>query len=188
MPAGALTGPVSLTDGVNTVTSTAIFKIAPKITDFTPGTAVGGSEDLVTVNGTNLRAATGNPTVKVGKTTVPASLIQSSTPTQLIFKVPLGAVTSKITVSTAGGTATSVDDLTVRQPPRVTNFSPAAATVGALLTITGTNLLGVTEVTFTGGVTVAPNSAADRDVAEGHGAGRRADGAGDPHECGRDHD
>ncbi len=59
VPAGALTGPVSLTDRGNTVTSTAIFKIAPKITDFTPGTAVGGSGDLVTVNGTNLRARDG---------------------------------------------------------------------------------------------------------------------------------
>jgi hypothetical protein len=156
VPAGALTGPVALTNGTETTTSVAILKIAPRIDDFTPGEVVGGSDDLVTVNGTNLRAATGEPAVKVGTTPVPASLIQSSTPTQLVFKVPLGAVTAKISVTTAGGTGTSPSTLTVRQPPRIKSFSPASGAVGTTVTMSGTNLQGVTEVTFAGGVTAAP--------------------------------
>ena len=156
VPAGALTGPVALTNGTETTTIVAILKIAPRIDDFTPGEVVGGSDDLVTVNGTNLRAATGEPAVKVGTTPVPASLIQSSTPTQLVFKVPLGAVTAKISVTTAGGTGTSPSTLTVRQPPRIKSFSPASGAVGTTVTMSGTNLQGVTEVTFAGGVTAAP--------------------------------
>jgi hypothetical protein len=156
VPTGALAGPVALTNGTETTTSVAILKIAPRIDDFTPGEVVGGSDDLVTVNGTNLRAATGEPAVKVGTTPVPASLIQSSTPTQLVFKVPLGAVTAKISVTTAGGTGTSPSTLTVRQPPRIKSFSPASGAVGTTVTMSGTNLQGVTEVTFAGGVTAAP--------------------------------
>jgi hypothetical protein len=156
VPTGALAGPVALTNGTGTTTSVAILKIAPRIDDFTPGQVVGGSDDPVTVNGTNLRAAAGEPTVRIGTTPVPASLIQSSTPTQLVFKVPLGAVTSKISVTTAGGTATSPSSLTVQQPPRIKSFSPASGAVGTTVTMSGTNLQGVTDVTFAGGVTVAP--------------------------------
>jgi hypothetical protein len=156
VPADALAGPVALTDGIDTVTGTAIFKIVPQIPGFTPPDVVGGSTDVVTVSGTNLRAAAGGPVVKVGTMTVPASLILTSTPTELTFKVPLGAGTGKIAITTAGGTGTSATNLVVNQPPRATSFSPAAAAVGTTVKITGTNLLGVTDVTFTGGVTVAP--------------------------------
>ncbi len=122
---------------------------------FTPPSAVGGSADLVTVTGTNLRAAV-NPTVKVGTTTVPPGLIQTSTLTELTFTVPLGAGNGKISVTTVDGTALSLDTLTVQQPPRATGFSPNPAPVGTTLTITGTNLTGVTEVTFNGAGPVVP--------------------------------
>ena len=156
VPEGAVTGPVIVTDGSLSSTSTVNFRVAPKIATVLPGTAVGGSEDLVTVTGTNLVAQTGTQTVKVGTTTVPGSLIQTNTPTELVFKVPLGAVTAKISVTTVDGTATSPGNLTVTQPPRATGFSPNPAPVGTTLTITGTNLLNVTEVAFTGGVTAVP--------------------------------
>ena len=156
VPDGAVTGPVTVTDGSLSSTSTVNFRVAPKIATVLPGTAVGGSEDLVTVTGTNLVAQTGTQTVKVGTTTVPGSLIQTNTPTELVFKVPLGAVTAKISVTTVDGTATSPGNLTVTQPPRATGFTPNPAPAGTTLTIAGTNLLGVTEVAFTGGVTALP--------------------------------
>jgi hypothetical protein len=156
VPPDAVTGPVTVTDGSMSSTSTVNFRVAPKIATVLPGTAVGGSEDLVTVTGTNLVAQTGAQTVKVGTTTVPPGLIQSNTPTELVFKVPLGAVTAKVSVTTVDGTALSALNLTVQQPPRATAFSPNPAPVGTLLTITGTNLLGTTEVAFTGGVTALP--------------------------------
>ena len=116
-----MTGPVTVTDGSLSSTSTVNFRVAPKIATVLPGTAVGGSEDLVTVTGTNLVAQTGTQTVKVGTHDRAAgSLIQTNTPTELVFKVPLGAVTAKISVTTVDGTATSPGNLTVTQPPRAT--------------------------------------------------------------------
>ncbi len=92
--------------------------MAPKILGFTPQSAVGGSADLVTVKGTNLVAQTGTQAVKVGTTTVPPGLIQSSTPTELIFKVPLGAVTAKMSMTTVDGTTTSTNTLSGRSNRR----------------------------------------------------------------------
>ena len=88
--------------------------------------------------------------------TVPPGLITESTPTFLRFKVPLGAVTAKIAITTVDGTALSGPTLPVQQPPRATKFAPATAPVGTTLTITGTNLGTVTEVKFSGAAPVAP--------------------------------
>jgi hypothetical protein len=159
VPADAQAGPVTVSDGTNSSTSTAIFKILPVIANFAPGAAVGGSADVVTVNGTNLMAATGLPTVKVGTTTVPPGLIQSNDGTTLVFTVPLGATTGKISVTTTGGTGTSLTSLVVNQPPVAKSFSPNPAPIGATIKITGTNLLNVNQVTFSGAAPVAPEVA-----------------------------
>jgi hypothetical protein len=158
VPAGALTGPVSITNAIGTGTSTVIFKVAPKITGFLPATAVGGSATVIVVSGTNLRAATGEPVVKIGAFVVPPGSIVSSTLTELQLRVPLGAVTGKISVTTVDGTTLSATNLTVSQPPRATAFVPAAAAVRVDVTITGTNMAAATIVTFTGGVTVTPTA------------------------------
>ena len=89
---------------------------------------------------------------------MPAGLIVSSTLTELDFRVPLGAVTGKISITTVDGTAVSATNLTVLQPPRATAFMPAAAPVGATVVSTGTNLTGATGVTFTGPMTVTPTA------------------------------
>ena len=93
--------------------------------------------------------------MKIGAFVVPLASITSSA-TQLTFPVPLGAVTGKVMVTTADGSATSTATLTVVQPPRATSFAPAAAVVGTLITVTGTNMTDATLVTFTGGATAAP--------------------------------
>jgi hypothetical protein len=149
---------VSITNGVGTGASTGIFKVRPQITSFTPDTAVGGSGTVIEVTGTALRAGTGEPTVKVGTTTVPPSAIVQSTPTLLRFTAPLGAATGKISVTTAGGTAASETNLTVVQPPRATSFAPTAGPAGTLVKITGTNLAGATAVTFSGADPVTPSN------------------------------
>jgi hypothetical protein len=138
--------------------STVIFKVMPKITGFAPSSVVAGSSTVVVVSGLNLRAATGEPTVKVGAFKIPAASIVSSTQTELKFKVPLGAVTGKISVTTVDGTGTSATNLTVQQPPLATAFVPPAAAVGAVVTVKGTNLTGATAVTFTGAASVTPTA------------------------------
>jgi hypothetical protein len=157
VPEGALTGPVSVTNPIGTAPSAASFKVLLKITDVTPLSAVGGSATVITVSGFNLKAGVTTPGVKIGTFVVPPASITSSA-TQLTFRVPLGAVTGKITVTTADGSATSAATLTVVQPPRATSFAPAAAMVDTLITVTGTNMTGATLVTFTGGATAAPSA------------------------------
>src|SRR4029453_8930524 len=92
------------------------------------------------------------PPVKIGAFVVPPASISSSG-TQLLFPVPLGAVTGKIMVTTVDGAAASATALTVVQPPRATTFAPASAMVGTDIAVTGTNMALATLVTFTGGAT-----------------------------------
>jgi hypothetical protein len=155
VPSGALTGPVSVTSPAGSGGSATAFKVLPKITDVTPLSAVGGSATVITVSGFNLKVGVTTPGVKIGAFVVPLASITPSA-TQLTFPVPLGAVTGKIMVTTADGSATSAATLTVVQPPRATSFAPAAAVVGTLITVTGTNMTGATQVTFTGGATAVP--------------------------------
>jgi hypothetical protein len=157
VPEGALTGPVSVTNPIGTAPSAASFKVQPKITDVTPLSAVGGSATVITVSGINLKVGATTPGVMIGTFVVPPASITSSA-LQLTFPVPLGAVTGKIVVTTADGSATSAATLTVVQPPRATSFAPAAAVVGTLITVTGTNMTGATLVTFTGGATAVPSA------------------------------
>jgi len=157
VPAGALTGPVTVTNPIGSAPSAASFKVLPKITGFAPPTAVGGSATVVTVDGFNLKVGATTPAVKIGIFVVPAGSITSSA-TQVTFTVPLGAVTGKIMITTVDGTATSATALTVVQPPRAVSFAPAAAAVGTDVAITGTNLTGADLVTFTGAVSVTPTA------------------------------
>jgi len=72
------------------------------------------------------------------------------------FQVPAGAVTGKISVTTVDGTATSTDTLIVNQLPKPVSFAPPAAAVGTEIVITGTSLLGATQVIFTGPAGATP--------------------------------
>ena len=156
VPAGALTGKLSLTTPVGVGVSGMVFKVQPKITGSTPSSVVAQSDSVVVVTGTNLRAATGEPMVKVGAFPIPPASVVSSTITELQFRVPLGPVTGKISVTTVDGTTVSATNLTVIQPPVATAFVPAAAPVGATVTVKGTNMTGTTQMTFAGAGPVAP--------------------------------
>ena len=125
------------------------FQVLPRITGFTPAAVVGASATVVTVNGFNLKVEATTPTVKIGAFVVPPASITSSA-TQLMFPVPLAAVTGKIMVTTVDGTATSAADLVVVLPPKPTSFVPALAAVGTEIVINGTALAGATMVTFSG--------------------------------------
>jgi hypothetical protein len=78
---------------------------APTITSFAPTAGPVGTS--VTITGTNLTGAT---SVKFNGV---SATITSNTATQIVTKVPAGATTGKITVTTAGGTATSATNFTV---------------------------------------------------------------------------
>src|SRR5439155_21388180 len=122
--------------------------VTPKIDSFLPTTGPAGT--IVTISGSNLRAATGEPTVKFGA--VPAVVTPGSTDTSVTVTVPNTAVTGKISVTTLDGTGLSVDNFVVIKLPTVTSFTPASGQVGTSITINGTNLATVTDVQF-GGIT-----------------------------------
>src|SRR5439155_15571229 len=64
--------------------------------------------------------------------------------------IPPTATTGKVTVTTPSGLGTSAANFVVTLPPTVTSFTPAAATVGTVVTVNGTSLDAVTSATLNG--------------------------------------
>ena len=92
---------------------------APSIASFTPASGPVGTE--VTITGSNFIGASA---VRFNGTTAPGFTVLSAT--QIRSTVPAGASTGRISVSTAGGTATSSGDFTVTTatPPVTLTFLP----------------------------------------------------------------
>jgi IPT/TIG domain len=107
VPAGATTGPLSVTTPAGTATSTNNFTVvsAPTITSFAPTSGTVGTS--VTISGTNFTGATA-----VTFNTVSASFTVTSD-TAIQATVPAGATTGPLRVTTPGGTATSTNNFTV---------------------------------------------------------------------------
>jgi len=80
--------------------------VTPQITSFTPTSGPVGT--VVTIAGSSLTQAS---IVRFGG--VKAASFTVNTDTQITATVPTGAVTGKIVVTTAGGTATSSTNFTV---------------------------------------------------------------------------
>jgi len=151
----AATGLVDVTvvtpGGTSATSSADQFSYAPVVTGISPaqGPAAGGT--TVTITGSNL---TGTTAVKFGTVTATSFTVNSAT--KITVTSPAGTVgLVDVTVVTPGGTsATSSADL-FSYAPVVTGISPSLgpAAGGTTVTITGSNLTGVTAVKF-GTVTV----------------------------------
>lgn len=105
VPAGALTGSVTVTTGTATLTSSQTFKVKPTVTSFAPPNGPVGTS--VTITGTGLTQAT-----KVTFNGKSATFTVNSD-TQITATVPTGATTGKIAVTTKGGSASSTTNFTV---------------------------------------------------------------------------
>jgi kumamolisin len=110
VPAGATTGPISITTGGGTANSAANFTInpgppAPTVTSFTPAT--GGLNASVTITGTFFTGATAVFFNGTG-----ASFTVNSS-TQITAIVPIGATTGPVSVTTPSGTGTSASSFAV---------------------------------------------------------------------------
>ena len=145
VPAGALTGYVTVTTFTGSLKSNRQFQVAPQLTGFSPaGGAVGSA---VTITGVSLTQTT---KVTIGGVTA-AFTVNSDT--QLTATVPAGAKTGqKITIGTPGGTVSSSGVFAV--VPLIKSFTPTSGPVGTSVAITGNSFTGATAVTF-GGVAVA---------------------------------
>lgn len=141
VPAGALTGTVTVTTFTSTMKSNRAFLVTPQIKSFTPTSGIVGTS--VTITGVSLTQAT-----KVTIGGKPAGFTVNSD-TQVTATVPTGAKTgAKITITTSGGIATSPGAFTV--VPSITGFSPTSGPVGTAVTITGNSFTKTTKVTFGG--------------------------------------
>lgn len=105
VPAGALTGKVTVTTGSKTLTSNNTFRVTPTIASFSPPSGPVGTP--VTVNGTGLTQAT---KVTFGGKSASFTVVSDI---EITATVPTGATTGKIAVTTKGGTATSTTSFTV---------------------------------------------------------------------------
>jgi uncharacterized repeat protein (TIGR03803 family) len=141
VPAGALTGTVTVTTFTSTLKSNRAFLVTPQITSFTPTSGIVGTS--VTITGVSLTQAT---RVTIGGK--PASFTVNSD-TKVTATVPAGAKTgAKITITTPGGIANS--PLAFAVVPSITSFSPTSGPVGTSVTITGNSFTKATKVTFGG--------------------------------------
>jgi hypothetical protein len=148
IPTGAVagTGPATVTTPFGPASSASNFTIGPAITGFGPSSGPQGT--VVTINGSNFTGAT-----SVTIDGLSASFTVNNN-LQISATVPTGGTVGSsgpVTVTTAFGTATSALSFTLSAAgaPSFTP-SPASGKAGDVITLNGTNLFGVTSVTFNG--------------------------------------
>ena len=107
VPDGAKTGPVSVTMGGSKLVSNQNFLVTPVITSFSPTSGPVGTQ--VTITGASLSQTT---LVKFG---TKAASFTVNNDKQVTATVPANAKSAKITITTAGGIATSPGTFTVTQ-------------------------------------------------------------------------
>jgi uncharacterized repeat protein (TIGR03803 family) len=105
VPSGAKTGTVTVVRPSGNLNSVQQFKVTPTISSFSPSSGKVGT--IVTINGTGLTQTT---KVTFG---VKAATFKFISDSKVTATVPSGATTGKITVTTAGGSATSSGAFTV---------------------------------------------------------------------------
>jgi hypothetical protein len=128
--------------------NSSISSNIPTITSFTPTSAVTGS--IITITGTNFTGAT---SVMLGVTALDS--VEIASPTFIRGRVGAGS-SGSVSVTTPNGTASlaGFTYLNTSSAPTITSFEPLSAAIGATLTVTGTNLAGVSSVSL-GGTAVA---------------------------------
>ena len=140
------TTPVTGNYMVTTTPGTLIITAPlPAIGSFTPTT--GGPGTPVTIAGSNLTGAT---SVKFGTAAAPFTVLSA---TSILTSVPAFTAASSValSVTTPSGTATSTATFsatTTKKAPTVTTLTPAFGAPGSTVTITGTNLAGVTSASL----------------------------------------
>ena len=106
VPAGALTGLVTVTTGATTLTSNNTFRVTPTFPSFSPTSGPVGTPVVLT--GTGL-----TQTTKVTFGGVKATTVTVNSDTQVTANVPTGARTGKIVITTLGGSVKSATIFTV---------------------------------------------------------------------------
>ncbi len=171
VPAGAITGKISLSNNDGTGESVADFVVIqpPVLSSFIPNNGPVMTE--VTLIGSGF---TGTTDVLFNGTS--ASVFTIDSDTQLLATVPSGASTGQISITNDAGTGMSGLDFTITFIPKITSFEPDFGAVGTLVTLTGINFTGMTSVFFNGiasaGFTVDSDTLARTTVPAGATTGK----------------
>ena len=159
VPSGITTGPISIQQGTGTpfLTASNFLSIGtgPYITKLDP--ELGDVGTTVSITGLHL---TNTPGVLFNGTRAAEASV-SADGTLITTRVPAGATSGPITVTTSLGTSNSPTPFTVIGPgPYITDFSPVFGNGGTLVQIGGLHFSGANRVTFNGqsGVNLAANS------------------------------
>ena len=139
--------------------SNADFTITPSsgpVISFTP--AFGPVGTRVSITGTGLAGATAVTINGTG-----AALVAGGTATSLTATVTSANTSGLITVTTPLGTVTSATPFSVGNPPTINRFTPTSGPAGTVVRLTGTNFVGVTQVTLNG-VPIPNFSISDTDL------------------------
>lgn len=157
VPAGASTGPISVTTTGGSATSAATFTVVPPtLSSFSPASGRVGT--TVTITGTGFTGATGvkfNATAAVSFTVVSASRITAV--------VPPGATTGRVSVLALGGTKLSATSFTV------TAVRPAAPVVSAQASLASESLRFYPNPAHESVRVTVPTGASQLDLLDGSG-------------------
>jgi hypothetical protein len=140
VPAGATTGPISVSTPGGSTTSSASFTVIPlpAISVFTPTSGPAGT--TVDLQGSGFTGAT---SVTFNGTNASYTVNSDS---DIHATVPAGATTGPISVSTPGGSTTSSASFTIISPPAISGSTPTSGHAGQQVTISGLNFTGVIAV------------------------------------------
>jgi hypothetical protein len=121
----------------------------PTVTGFTPITGPVAGGTIVVINGTFFTQAT---SVSIGG--VPAAHFSVSSPTLIVAVTgpSAGPTNGVVTVTTPGGSGSSIGTFAYVSTPEITSFTPISSptTGGTIVTINGTNLTGTSSVSVAG--------------------------------------
>jgi uncharacterized repeat protein (TIGR01451 family) len=152
VPAGAVTGHITVNNAAGSGTSGTLFYLQPWIT--------GQNATSGIVNSTLLlagRSLTNASSVSVNG----VNYSFTNSPTQIGAVVPTNATTGLIEITAPGGIFISTNVFVIL--PKIYSFSPGYGPAGTIVTISGTSLFNVTNVEF-GGVSATPISVSTNEV------------------------
>lgn len=136
VPAGAVTGPISVTTTNGSFTTATNFLLPPVVSGFSPTNSAPGS--AVTILGTNFLGVTNVSFHGLAAVFTPPTSNQV-----LVAVVPEGVTTGPVSVRSPAGVAVFG---TFYGLPRIDGFTPTAGLPGTLVTVVGTNFQGTSQV------------------------------------------
>ncbi|MSU61356.1 MAG: hypothetical protein EXS31_03010 [Pedosphaera sp.] len=144
VPAGAVTGLVSVNTEAGVATSASPFRILfpPIITGLSPVKGLAGV--AVDVKGSNFVGVT---EVKLNGAPVKFAVISDNL---VSFAAAGQAGSGNVSIVAEGGVAVSTESFEILVPPAIASLAPLKGTVGASVEITGSGLADVTAVSFGG--------------------------------------